>query len=41
MGECMLCQQDDCPIFLLASNVVASMIDGWLVGGCYDGALLV
>ena len=26
---------------LLASSVVVPMIDGWLVGGCYDSALLV
>jgi len=40
----MLCQQDVCRPsyqFLLASSVVFPMIDGWLIGGCYDSALLV
>ena len=44
MGECMLCQQYVCRPsyqFLLASSVVVPMIDGCLVGSCYDGALLV
>jgi len=45
VGECMLCQQYVCRPsyqFLLASSIVVPMIiDGWLIGDCYDGALLV